>query len=77
MDETEEHVCEGCSTHPSHWKTTAQAKKLDALGYTFQKLVLLCQQSVTKEDFIAVLKEKGIRSKPLREKLVKALGHSC
>ncbi len=56
-----------------HKLTSTQAKKLDYLGFTFNSLSLLCQQYGGTEEFRAALKERGVRSKPLREKLMKAL----
>ncbi len=54
--------------------TSTQAKKLDSLGFTFDSLSLLRQQSGGTEAFQSALKEeRGVRSKPLREKLTKAL----
>jgi len=53
--------------------TSTQAKKLDSLGFTFSSLSLLRQQCGGTEAFQAALKERGVRSKPLREKLTKAL----
>ncbi len=53
--------------------TSTQAKKLDALGFTFQSISLLRQQCSSQDKFQSALKERGVRSKPLREKLWKAL----
>ena len=56
--------------------TPTQAKKLDALGLTFDDLFTLYLQSGTREAFLAALKGKGIRGKLPGEKLVKALTRS-
>ncbi len=56
--------------------TSTQAKKLDSLGFTFDSLSLLRQQYGGTEAFQTALKERGVRSKPLREKLTKALHKS-
>ena len=56
--------------------TPTQAKKLNALGLTFDDLFTLYLQSGTKEAFLAALKAKGIRGNLLGEKLVKALTRS-
>ena len=56
--------------------TSAQAKRLDALGIKFEDLLNLYLESSTRETFHTVLKERVINSKPLREKLEKALGHT-
>ena len=56
--------------------TSTQAKKLDSLGFNFQSLTLLSRQYSTGEEFQTALKERGVRSKPLREKLSKALHNS-
>ena len=53
--------------------TPTQAKKLDALGLTFDDFFTLYLQSGTREAFLAALKAKGILA---REKLMKALTHS-
>ncbi len=55
--------------------TSTQAKKLDSLGFTFDSLSLL--RCGGPEAFQAALKERGVRSKPFREKLTKALHKSC
>ena len=51
-------------------------KKLDSLVLTFEELSKLYQKSAPGEHFLTALKLKGINSKPLWEKLVKALGYS-
>ena len=56
--------------------TPAQAKRLDTLGLKFEDLLKLYQESADREAFLTTMKEKGIRSKPLREKIAKALRHS-
>lgn len=52
--------------------TSLQAKRLDSLGFTFEGLVKLYRECDPAK-FQAVLKEKGVNSKPLREKLAKQL----
>ena len=52
--------------------TTIQAKHLDILGLGFKEL-LQPRDSHSKEDFLSCLKEKGVRSLLVREKLQKAL----
>ena len=52
--------------------TTIQAKRLDSLGLGFKELLQL-RDSHSKEDFLSCLKEKGVRSLLVREKLQKAL----
>ena len=54
--------------------TPTQAKKLDSLGLSYILLCKLHRDTGTREAFLTALKEKGIRSKPLREELAKALG---
>ena len=53
--------------------TSAQAKRLDALGLGYGNLVKLRSESAGDEAFKKNLKEKGVNSKPLQEKLVKLL----
>ena len=53
--------------------TAPQAKRLDALGLGHEELVQLHSNSKGREKFIKVLKDKGVNSKPLREKLAKLL----
>ena len=53
--------------------TSAQAKKLDSLDLGYRNLTELRQGSATTNDFITALKNRGVKSKPLREKLAKAL----
>ncbi len=54
--------------------TSTQAKKLDSLSIGYTELLQLRKYSGTTEVFLTALKDKGIRSKPLREKLAKAIG---
>ncbi len=54
--------------------TSTQAKKLDSLGIGYTELLQLREDSGTTEVILTALKDKGIRSKPLREKLAKAIG---
>ena len=56
--------------------TPTQAKRLDTLGLKFEDHLKLYRESADREAFQTTMKEKGIRSKPLREKIVKALRHS-
>ena len=49
---------------------------LHKTGCSFEDLLNLYLESNTREAFRTVVKERGINSKPLREKLEKALGHS-
>lgn len=53
--------------------TSPQAKRLHALGLGYEDLVQLHVDSKDKDVFLKVLKDKGVNSKPLREKLVKLL----
>ena len=49
--------------------TAAQAKRLDVIGLSFEVMLALCQSCPDDESFIALLKVRGVNSKPLREKL--------
>ena len=53
--------------------TAAQARHLDTLGLGFQELLKLHKDISNPEEFLTNLKERGVRSKILREKLVKTL----
>ncbi len=53
--------------------TPTQAKKLVTQGFDLHTLLLLRRTSDTKDAFVASLKQKGVRSKPLGEKLYRAL----
>ena len=53
--------------------TAAQARRLDTLGLGFQELLKLHKDISNPEEFLTNLKERGVRSKILREKLVKTL----
>ena len=53
--------------------TSAQAKRLDSLKLGYGDLVKLRSECAGDEAFKKTLKEKGVNSKPLREKLVKLL----
>ena len=57
-------------------RTSTQAKRLDALGIEFKDLFNLYLEISNREAFHTVLKERGINSKPLREKLEKTLEQS-
>ena len=52
--------------------TAAQAARLDSLGIGIQDLVQL-RDCNSQEGFLTALREKGVRSRALREKLQKAL----
>ena len=54
---------------------SAQAKGLDALNLSHWVLCDIRADTAT-EDFQRVLLEKGVRSKPLTEKLITAIIHS-
>ena len=51
--------------------TPAQDKRLDTLGLKFEDLLKLYRESADREAFLTTMKEKGIGSKPLREKLTR------
>lgn len=53
--------------------TSLQAKKLDSLGLGYDELLQLKSRSKGKESFLETLKDKGVNSKPLREKLATLL----
>ncbi len=53
--------------------TSPPAKKLNSLGIGYTELLQLREDSGTTEVFLTALKDKGIRSKSLREKLAKAI----
>ena len=53
--------------------TAAQARRLDNLGLGIQELVKLHKDIGNPEEFLTRLKERGVNSKILREKLVKTL----
>ena len=53
--------------------TAAEARRLDTLGLGFQELLKLHKDISNPEEFLTNLKERGVRSKILREKLVKTL----
>ncbi len=52
--------------------TAPQATRLDTLGIALTDLVHL-RDTTDKEGFLSTLKEKGVRSKVLREKLQQAV----
>ncbi len=52
--------------------TASQATRLDTLGISLQDLVEL-RDSTDKEVFLRTLKDKGLRSKVLRDKLYQAV----
>ena len=49
--------------------TPAQAKKLDSLGLGYRDLMKLKSESRDREDFMDILKDRGVNSKCFREKL--------
>ena len=49
--------------------TSAQVKRLDDLGLTYDKLRFLRKSSDSTDDFVTTLSSKGVNSKALREKL--------
>ena len=49
--------------------TNAQAKRLDELGLPFEALQDLRSSSKDSEEFSKALLDRGVRSKPLRDKL--------
>ena len=53
--------------------TSAQAKRLDALGFNFESLVKLAGQSSNGMEFMKKLKTRGVNSHPLRQKLANKL----
>ena len=53
--------------------TAAQAKRLDVLGLGFNDLLKLQRDSGSRDEFLTAMKDNGIRSGPVREKIVKAL----
>ena len=53
--------------------TAAQAKRLDVLGLGFKDLLKLHRDSGSRDEFVTAMKDNGIRSGPVREKIVKAL----
>ena len=53
--------------------TAAQARRLDNLGLGIQELLKLHKDIDNPEEFLTRLKERGVNSKILREKLVKTL----
>ena len=55
--------------------TPTQAKDC-TLGLKFEDLYKLYRESADREAFLTTMKEKGIRSKLLMEKIAKALRHS-
>jgi len=54
--------------------TPTQAKRLDSLGLVYTDLCKRHWDSGTKEVFLTALKDKGVPSKLLREKLVRGAG---
>ena len=51
--------------------TSAQAKKLDSVGLGYRDLEKLKSECRNQEEFVRVVKDRGINSKPLQEKLSK------
>ncbi len=54
-----------------HTITSAQAKKLDGMGLGYGDLEQLRQACKDREEFVRTLKDRGINSKPLQQKLSK------
>ncbi len=54
-----------------HNITSAQAKKLDTIGLSYGDLEQLKCESKDREEFVSTLKDRGINSKSLQEKLSK------
>ena len=52
--------------------TTPQAKRLDSLGLDYEEVCRLQHDCVDKEEFLEGLKGRGVKSKPVRYKLLKA-----
>lgn len=52
--------------------TSAQAKRLNVLGFTHEELQKL-HSELDQPAFLTVLKSRGVNSKPLRQKLAKLL----
>ena len=50
--------------------TSTQARRLDSLGLSHEELLYLWQSTDCNDDFDKLLQEKGVNSKPLREKIV-------
>ena len=53
--------------------TPGQAKRLDTLGLGVEELRKLRAEYKDNEVFLKILKDRGVNSKPLREKLTKVL----
>ena len=49
--------------------TSAQAEKLDSVGFTYTGLLRLCSSCKDEDDFTKALKTKGVNSKVLPKKL--------
>ena len=54
--------------------TSPQAKRLDFLGLSYPRLINFYSKAKDKDAFMKTLKDKGVKSKPLQEKLWKLLG---
>lgn len=53
--------------------TSAQANRLHVLGFTYQSLLKLRSECKGTEVFLKILKDKGVNSKVVRDKLAKQL----
>ena len=53
--------------------TAAQAKRLDVLRLVFNDLLKLHRDSGSRDEFVTAMKDNGIRSGPILEKIVKTL----
>ena len=74
MDQAEEEFCSNNQPHQVLGQaqiTSAQAKKLDSIGLGYGDLEKLKSECRNREEFVRVLKDRGINSKPLQEKLSK------
>ena len=69
-------------THPAHAfslkidaeKTTTSSN--DSVGLSYGDLELLKSECKDREEFVRILKDRGINSKPLQEKLSKHFKYS-
>ena len=53
--------------------TAAHSKCLDSLGLGFNDLLMLQRDTGSKDEFLTIMTDKGIRSGPVLEKISKAL----
>ena len=52
---------------------STQARRLDSLGLSYEELLYLQQSTDCNNDFAQCFHEKGVNSKPLREKLLSVI----